>query len=207
VDPLRGPLILGVRLAQRIRRCRSARESAKGERRQRIIDGRDGEPRGVPTRCSDPTTGHKDRLRNMIRRPRLRLTVRHIMGMVAIAGIVLAFGIFLLVDNDPVDLLLAAISRLGGDFTVYSNGYSESRFRSVRRGMAVHDVAEIMGPPLEMGKWQVPGGRGPITPEEGVLDDIWFYSRAGQPMGNYWRREVWFRNGTVYRTEGGFYVD
>ena len=142
-----------------------------------------------------------------MRRPRMQVTVRRMMVAVAVAAIVLAFAKFLFTDNRPIDILFAAISALEGHFTVYANGYSESRFRSLRAGMTVREVEDIMGSPLEKGKWQVPNRSGPTTPGKGILDDIWYYSRAGKARGNYWRREVWFRNGAVYRTETAYYLD
>ena len=142
----------------------------------------------------------------MRRIPR-RITVRRTMVAVAVAGIVLASIKFLFIDHRPTDLLFAAISALGGHFTVYADGYSESRFRSLRPGMTVRQVEAIMGSPLEKGKWQVPEGPGPTTPGEGDLNDIWYYSRAGKSRGNYWRSEVWFRKGVVYRTDGTYYLD
>ena len=142
-----------------------------------------------------------------MRRPRPRVTIRRMMVAVAVAGIALAFAKFLFIDNRPIDILFAVISAPGGHFTVYANGYDESRFRSTLAGMTVREVEEIMGSPVEKGKWQVPNESGPITLGVGILDDIWYYSRAGKARGNYWRREVWFRNGAVYRTETGYYLD
>jgi hypothetical protein len=135
------------------------------------------------------------------------MTVRCTMVVVAVAGFVLASAKFVLIDNSPRDLLFAAISTPGGHFTVYADGCSEARFRSLCAGMTVREVVDIMGAPLAKGQWQVSDGPGPITPGVGDLDDIWYYSRAGKERGNYWRRQVWFRNGTVYRTASGYYLD
>jgi len=132
------------------------------------------------------------------------------MVMVAVAGIVLAVAKFLFIDNRPTDILFAAISTLEGHSTVYAEGYSESKFRSLRVGMTARQVAEVMGPPLERGHWMDSGDTGvgqPITPGEGIPSDLWYYTGAGKARGNYWRREVWFRNGVVYRTDGTYYLD
>ena len=142
-----------------------------------------------------------------MRQPRLRVTVRRMMVTVAVAGIVLAFAKFLFIDNRPIDVLAAAISALDGHSTVYAEGYSESKFRSLRVGMTARQVEDLMGPPLERSQWQIPSGGGPITPGEGILDDLWHYTRAGKARGNYWQREVWFRNGVVYRTDSTYYLD
>src|ERR1700677_330562 len=99
-----------------------------------------------------------------MRRPRLRFKVRNMMVAVAIAGVVVAFTKYLCIDNRPVDLLAAAIGALDGEYTVYADGYSESKFRSIRAGMTARQVEAIMGPPLMKGLWQVPSGRGPFTP-------------------------------------------
>ena len=142
-----------------------------------------------------------------MRQPRLRVTVRRMMVTVAVAGIILASAKSLFIDNRPSDILMAAISALEGHFTVYAKGYSESKFRSLLVGMTARQVEDIMGPPLESGQWQVPGGSGLITPGEGILDDLWHYTRAGKARGNYWQREVWFRNGVVYCTDSTYYLD
>ena len=142
-----------------------------------------------------------------MRQPRPQVTVRRMMVAVAIAGIGLAFAKFLFIDNRPADILFAAISALEGRSTVYAKKYSESKFRSLRVGMTVRQVEDIMGPPLETGHWQVPSGSGPTTPGDGPLDDLWYYTRAGKALGNYWRREVWFRNGLVDSTDSTSYLD
>src|SRR4051794_22008714 len=115
-----------------------------------------------------------------MRRPHLRVTVRRMMLGVAIAGIVLAFARCLFIDNRPGDIPAAAIAALDGHYTLYAKGYSESRFRSLRVGMRTRQVEDILGPPLEKGKWQVPNGSGPITPGGGILDEIWYYTRGGK---------------------------
>ena len=145
-----------------------------------------------------------------MRHARLRITIRRMMVMVAVAGIVLAVAKFLFIDNRPTDILFAALSALEGHSTVYAEGYSESKFRSLRVGMAAQQVADALGPPLVRGRWMNTGDAGmgqPITPEEGTRSDVRYYTGPGRARGNYWRREVWFRNGVVYRTDGTYYQD
>ncbi len=129
------------------------------------------------------------------------------MVAVALAGVVLAFAKALFIDNRTRDILFATISALEGHLTVYAKGYCESKFRSLRVGMTVRQVEDIMGPPLKRGQWMVPAGNGPITPGEGILDDLWYYTDGGKARGNYWRREVWFRDGVVRSTESTYYRD
>jgi hypothetical protein len=146
-------------------------------------------------------------------RVRFRFTVRRMMVAVTIAGIVLAVAKTIFIDNRPLDVLIATLSALDGDFTVYADGFNESRFRSLRVGMTARQVEIIMGPPLARGQWQDSGGSGPITPGVGTLEDLWRYSRAGRApragnaTANYWRREVWFRGGAVYSIDRTYYVD
>jgi len=129
------------------------------------------------------------------------------MVAIAVAGIVLAVAKSLFIDNRPRDILFAAISALEGHFTVYAKGYSESKFRSLRVGMTVRQVEDIMGPPLERALWTVPSGGGPLATSGGIVDDLWCYTRAGKARGNYWRSEVMFRNGLVYGKDITYYLD
>jgi hypothetical protein len=146
-----------------------------------------------------------------MRRLHLRFRVRRMMVAVAVVGIVLVLAKYLFIDNRPGDILAAAISALGGHYTVYADGYSESKFRSIRVGMTVRQVEEILGPPLVQGQWQVPNGNGPITPGIGALDDIWYYTRGGkhvqQGTVSHWKRAVLFRNGVVWGTDSTYYLD
>ncbi len=146
-----------------------------------------------------------------MRRPRLRFKVRSMMVAVAIAGVVVAFTKYLCIDNRPADLLAAALGALDGEYTVYPEGYSEYKFRSIRDGMSIRQVEEIMGPPLAEGQWQVPSGSGPVTPGVGPLDDIWYYTRGGKHVpgrtASYWQRAVVFRNGVVGSTDSTYWAD
>lgn len=149
----------------------------------------------------------------LLKLPRVRLTVRQMMVAVTIAGIVLAFAKVIFIDNRPLDVLIGTLDALVGKFTVYADGFNESKFRSLRVGMTARQVEDIMGPPLERGQWQDSGGSGPITPGVGTLEELWHYSRAGtaptagNATANYWRRQVWFRGGAVYSIDRTYYVD
>ncbi len=129
------------------------------------------------------------------------------MVAVAITGITLGLAKFLFIDNRPLDILLWALSSLAGHSTVYAEGYEESKFRSIGLGMTIRQVEDIMGTPLEKGRWFVSDGGGPVTPGIGVLDDIWHYTQAGKTRGNYWQRQVYFRDGRVYKLDRTYYVD
>jgi hypothetical protein len=145
-----------------------------------------------------------------MRQPRPQVTIRRTMIAVAIAGIALAVARFLFIDNRPMDIVFAAISALEGHSTVYAKGYSESKFRSLRVGMTARQVEDILGAPLGRGQWMDTGDTGvvrPLTPEEGTPHDIWDYTAAGKARGNYWRREVWFRNGVVHQLDRTYYLD
>ena len=146
-----------------------------------------------------------------MRRLHLQFGVRRMMVAVAVVGIVVALAKYLFIDNTPVDILAAAIGALDGHYTVYADGYDESRFRSIRVGMTVRQVEEILGPPLLKGQWQVPNGSGPIAPGVGPLDDIWYYTRGGkhvqQGTASHWQKAVLFRHGVVWGTDSTYYID
>jgi hypothetical protein len=146
-----------------------------------------------------------------MRRLGLRFRVRRIMVLVAIVGVVLALAKYFFIESRPRDILAAALGALDGEYTVYAEGYSEYSFRSIRVGMSIRQVEEIMGPPLEKGQWQVPSGSGPVTPGVGPLDDIWHYTRGGKHVpgraASYWQRAVFFRNGVVWRMDSTYLLD
>jgi hypothetical protein len=139
--------------------------------------------------------------------PRMRFTIRRMMVMVAIAALVLVVVKTLFIDIRPRDLLIVAISLLDGSHsTIYADGYSESSFRSIRVGMPMCEVEVIMGPPLYKGQWIV-GVPGQPVLLDGPRDDYWSYTRAGKVRGDYWQRQVFFRNGIVHSTESSYYMD
>jgi outer membrane protein assembly factor BamE (lipoprotein component of BamABCDE complex) len=141
---------------------------------------------------------------------RLRVRIRRMMVAVAIAGIMLAVAKFLFIDNRPIDILFAAISAVGGDFTVYAKGYSESNFHSVRVGMTTAEVQDAMGPPLSRGHWveTASPSAGKVDVSASRIDnDIWYYTSAGKAGGSFWLRAVQFRNGVVHCKDRTFYMD
>jgi hypothetical protein len=133
--------------------------------------------------------------------------VRYALIAAAVALYLLWCAKYLFIDNRPLDVLLAAVSTLDGDFTVYRDGFRESAFRSLRVGMSARQVEAIMGPSLDVGQWlETPQGQ-PIDPGAGRLHPLWRYTRPGKQMGDYWQREVWFKDGVVHILESGFYLD
>jgi hypothetical protein len=133
------------------------------------------------------------------------------MVLVAIVGVVLALAKYLFIENRPRDILAAALGALDGEYTVYAEGYSEYRFRSIRVGMSIRQVEEIVGPPLGKGQWQVPSGSGPVTPGVGPMDVIWYYTRGGRHVPGrtpcYWQRAVRFRSDTVWEIDSTYWLD
>jgi outer membrane protein assembly factor BamE (lipoprotein component of BamABCDE complex) len=69
------------------------------------------------------------------------------------------------------------ISLYLGEVTVYTERYSESRFRSISPGMSMTDVLSVMGPPLRRAPW-------------GGYPQVWFYSDQKTITDNFWRRWV-----------------
>jgi hypothetical protein len=141
----------------------------------------------------------------------LWFSVRRIMFVIVIFGVVLALAKYLFIENKPWDILAAAFGALDGHYTVYADGYSESSFRSIRVGMSVRQVEEIMGPPQEKRQWQVPDGSGLNTTGVGPLDDIWYYTRGGRHVergtASHWQRAVLFRNGLVWGKDSTCWLD
>jgi hypothetical protein len=73
--------------------------------------------------------------------------------------------------------------------TVYSQQYSWSRFRSLRRGMTDREVEAIVGPPLKKVPW---------AQYMGIHDEsMWYYSDQPTITSNFWRRWVHFHDGKV----------
>ena len=68
--------------------------------------------------------------------------------------------------------------------TFYSQGYSETKFRSVREGMTAEQVEAVMGPPLEKIPWQ-----------DGAVN--WTYSDRPWDTADFSRRWIIFRGGKV----------
>lgn len=125
------------------------------------------------------------------------------MSAVASTGIILAFVKYVFVDNKPADVLMASLSIIDGESTVYADGYDESRFRSLRVGMTCRQVEDLMGAALQKGQWYTSGG----VAGQGLLEEVWNYTRPDRVPGDYWQRAVYFQDGQVYRIEAGFYAD
>ena len=120
--------------------------------------------------------------------PRRRLTVGRLMVIVAVLGIHLAF-VRLLLKNDP----------FFGFGTVYSSGYSESRFGTLRAGMTHEEVEAIVGPPFCKVAWDQPTN--PLDRE------MWYYSNHHIYTANFRRRWVLFEKGKVLEVINDFWVD
>jgi outer membrane protein assembly factor BamE (lipoprotein component of BamABCDE complex) len=103
-----------------------------------------------------------------MRLPRVQFTVGRMMVMVAIIGVTLGLAQWL----NPLA-------------TIYSAGYSESRFRRLRVGMSPQQVEAVIGPPLAKAPW----GNNTVN---------WIFSDgAGEPSPFYWRRWVIFEGDKV----------
>lgn len=113
-----------------------------------------------------------------MRLPRVRLTVRRTMIVIALVG-----------------LATFAIREVFFANTVYSPGYSDSRFRQIRVGMTTAQVEGLMGPPLEMIPWS----------EQGL--EIWCYSKKPSGRGDYWRRDLFVKGGRVCQILDMYWFD
>jgi hypothetical protein len=122
------------------------------------------------------------------RMPRQRLTVRELMVVVAWIGIHLATLRALLI-NEP----------FFGFGTIYSEQYSESRFRTLRVGMSRGEVEAIVGRPLRKVPWNQETG-----PHD---EEMWYYSDQPNATANFSRRWVCFENGKVVAVINDFWFD
>ena len=80
--------------------------------------------------------------------------------------------------------------------TVYSTGYDESRFRQVRVGMTSEDVEALMGPPLRKTRW---------WPDRDLV--CWEYTAKRKGGGDYWRRDVFMKDGKVVELMDWYEID
>ena len=108
------------------------------------------------------------------------------MTFIACIGAGLALGRYYLLHVDT----------LFGFGTIYARRYTERGFNSLRPGMSCEQVEAIIGAPLRKVLWPVPAG-----------DEDWWYSKAPERDGNYWRRWVSFRNNRVVATVSRFWID
>lgn len=88
----------------------------------------------------------------------------------------------------------------GGADTIYASGYSETGFRSIRRGMTSNDVYRLMSDPLRVVH----------THRNGQPEIAWIYADSSPTnrSGNFLIRVVVLdTEGVVLRSESGLYVD
>lgn len=88
----------------------------------------------------------------------------------------------------------ALFSAIWGEDTVYSEGYSDSKFRRIRRGMTEAEVETLLGIPLEKTTGSTPD------------TVVWRYSMS-QNGKDYSIRSVLFFGGRVQKITHGFYLD
>jgi outer membrane protein assembly factor BamE (lipoprotein component of BamABCDE complex) len=93
---------------------------------------------------------------------------------------------------------MSLVCAVEGHWTVYSKGFSESAFRTLRVGMTEREVEEILGSPLRCDGWYT---------SDGEPEQYWSYTCPNKDMGDYWRREVEFHNGTVSQIHAYYWVD
>ena len=117
--------------------------------------------------------------------PRRRFTVWRLMVVIAVIGVHLAF-VRLLLLNDP----------FFGLGTIYSQQFSEERFRTIQVGMTTAEVEAVMGPPLRKVPWGSPSD-----------DEMWFYSEGLNSTANFWRRWLLFQKGKVSAVIDDFWED
>ena len=115
---------------------------------------------------------------------RRRFTVWRLMVVVAVIGVHLAF-VRLLLLNDPSF----------GLGTIYSQQYSEERFRTIQVGMTTAQVEAVMGPPLRKVSSKIPA------------DEMWYYSDQFNAAGNFWRRWLFLHKGKVLAVIDDFWED
>jgi hypothetical protein len=122
------------------------------------------------------------------RMPRRRLTVRGLMVIIALIGVHVATLRALLFSD-----------HFFGFGTIYSEGYSEGRFRALRPGMSRGEVESIIGRPLRI-----------LTSDQhapNAKQELWFYSDQPDATANFHRRRVLFDHGKVVMVVNDFWVD
>ena len=88
---------------------------------------------------------------------------------------------------------------LGGQGTIYSKNYDETKFAGLRAGMTAEEVEAIMGPPLR---------KIPMEHTTGSKDDEqWFYSDQPEATADFWRRWVSFHAGKVTNIISDYWYD
>lgn len=90
-------------------------------------------------------------------------------------------------------LFFVAFPEYGPTDTVYSKGYSEAKFQSLRVGMTPGQVEAVVGPPLRK------------IPSKAAFE-TWWYSES--PSSNdFRRRHLTFEQGRIRRIVSDFWVD
>ena len=85
---------------------------------------------------------------------------------------------------------------LFGEATIYSQRYSEAKFRSVNIGMSTSEVRKLLGAPLR------------IERNPAIMDGyIWKYSEQKTITDNFYRRWLVIRNSTVINKFDDFWFD
>jgi outer membrane protein assembly factor BamE (lipoprotein component of BamABCDE complex) len=127
-----------------------------------------------------------------------RFGLRDWLAGIVVCALALSVVRYVFIDNQPVDLLMWAVSAWDGHSTVYAQGYRESSFRAVQVGMTEAEVEALLGRPLWQGHWYG---------SPGLEGNYWSYTEAAKSPGSYWRRSVHFLDGKVHTIDRHFYVD
>ena len=109
--------------------------------------------------------------------------------------VIIVFVMYEIVSLDGIIGLLGPI--LFGDTTIYSDRWNYWRYRSVKRGMTVDEVTQLLGEPLN----KTDNEFWPDGP-----DFIFHYSRSSCDS-HYRERSIGFKNGRVVKKYSEFYVD
>jgi hypothetical protein len=94
-----------------------------------------------------------------------------------------------------ISLAVFAVRQMFFANTVYSAAYDESRFRQVRVGMGSSEIQGLLGPPLRTIPW---------WPDRNVV--CWKYS-AKRKGSDYWRRDVFMKDGKVVQVMNCYWID
>ena len=92
-------------------------------------------------------------------------------------------------------LLIVTAAWLSRDTTVYAEGYSENKFRSVRVGMPRAEVTRLIGKPMVVQEFQASGDVPHVT--------LYWYSLMRNVKGEYVRSIVFDDDGLVRQVNGG----
>ncbi len=128
------------------------------------------------------------------------------------AGALIAWAVFFSLDG----CLGTLLKRFGADeWTVYSNGYSDFRFRRVRKGQTANEVIARIGQPLAIVDMTVMAEFTRLFPKfsnkthsltNGGRWEIWEYAMTTNDSSHSIRQIV-FSDGVVVGKKTGFYVD